>query len=61
VTEEAGGGISGIPGAQAPRQAEKTSSVRALVMPGSMASGLLGGKDDCWRTFFIQGTDGLEA
>jgi len=29
--------------------------------PGSMASGLRGGKDDCWRTFFIQGTDGLEA
>jgi hypothetical protein len=61
VTEEAGGGISGIPGAQAPRQAEKTSSVRALVMTGSMASGLRGGKDDCWRTFFIQGADGLEA
>jgi len=61
VTEEAGGGISGIPGAQAPRQAEKTSSVRAWAMPGSMDSGLRGGKDDCRRAFFIQGTDGLEA
>jgi len=30
-------------------------------MTGSMASGLRGGKDDCWRTFFIQGADGLEA
>lgn len=28
---------------------------------GSMASGLRGGKDDCRRAFFIQGTDGLEA
>ena len=32
LTEEAGGRISGAPGTQAPRQAERVSSVRVLVM-----------------------------